>query len=195
MKTACSLLAASVVLFAAASTGTAQERGRDNRMFSTDALRRAVESVPLDAAAQTDPRGNWAEVRRLAPSTEIVVTARGMPARDSRFVSADDATLTVTEAEDGRRVTRQISRDDVQEIRRWTGRRGSRLGAAIGAGAGAFLGFLTAVNLATRDCGGDCSDEKFLMGLSLVGMPVGGGLAGYYLPGGRRTLTTVYVRP
>ena len=33
------------------------------------------------------------------------------------------------------------------------------------------------------------------MALSLVALPIGGGLLGYKLPGGNRTLTTVYVRP
>ena len=59
-------------------------------------------------------------------------------------------------------------------------RRGSKRNAIIGAGAGAFLGYLTALNIALRDCGGNCNDERFLVGLALVGTPVAGGLIGYH---------------
>jgi hypothetical protein len=186
-----------VLCLAATLPASAHEPNADDRphrMFTTGALKRAVAGVPVDAAARVDPQTDWSEVRRLAPSAEIIVTAGGMTSRSCRFVSADDAMLTVIDLEGADRPARQIARDDVREIRRWIGRRGSKLGAAIGAGAGAFLGFVSALNLAYRDCGGDCSDEKFLMGLSLVGMPVAGGFAGYYVPKGGRQLQTIYLK-
>ena len=68
------------------------------------------------------------------------------------------------------------------------------VGAAVGVGAGVLAGFVTALNLAYKQCGTSCSDEKGLMALSLVGMPIGGGWLGYKLPGGNRALTTIYKR-
>lgn len=183
-----------VLCVAAASPTVAQDDDRAHRMFTTDALRRAVSGVAVDGPAQVDPRTDWSQVRRLAASTEIIVSAAGLTARRCRFVSADDRMLTVVDLEDTNRATLQIARDDVREIRRWTGRRGSKLGAVIGAGGGVFLGYVWAVALATKQCGGSCADEKLLMGVSLVGFPVAGGLAGYYIPKTSRTLTTIYLK-
>jgi hypothetical protein len=64
----------------------------------------------------------------------------------------------------------------------------------IGAAGGFALGFASAVALADKQCGGSCADERMLIGASLVGMPIAGGLLGYRLPGGNRTLTTVYLK-
>jgi hypothetical protein len=55
------------------------------------------------------------------------------------------------------------------------------IGAVIGAAAGAVLGVGLAVNYATRQCGSSCSDEKALIWASLIGIPIGGGVAGYYI--------------
>jgi hypothetical protein len=55
------------------------------------------------------------------------------------------------------------------------------IGAVIGAAAGAVLGAGLAIGYATRDCGSSCSDERAMMWVSLVGIPVAGGLAGYYI--------------
>jgi len=186
-----------VLLLTASSPAAAQDAERAHRLFTTDAIKRALSDVPVHLQSQLDPRADWSRVQRLAASTEIVVSARGMTARKCRLVSADDTMLTVVDLEDVNRATRHIARDDVTEIRRWTGRRGSPLGAAIGAAGGFFLGYVSTVNLAYKQCGGSCADEKFLMGLSIVGMPIAGGVAGYYLfpTPGRRTLTTIYVKP
>ena len=55
------------------------------------------------------------------------------------------------------------------------------IGAVIGAVAGAVLGVGLAIGYATRDCGSSCSDERAMIGVSLIGIPVAGGLAGYYI--------------
>jgi hypothetical protein len=55
------------------------------------------------------------------------------------------------------------------------------IGAVIGAAAGVLLGVGLAVGYATRDCGSSCTDERAMIGVSLVGIPVAGGLAGYYI--------------
>ena len=55
------------------------------------------------------------------------------------------------------------------------------IGAVIGAAAGAVLGVGLAIGYATRDCGSSCSDERVMIGVSLVGIPIAGGLAGYHI--------------
>jgi hypothetical protein len=55
------------------------------------------------------------------------------------------------------------------------------LGAVIGAAAGAVLGVGLAIGYATRDCGSSCSDERAMIGVSLIGIPVAAGLAGYHI--------------
>ncbi|HKY22933.1 MAG TPA: hypothetical protein VJM31_17090 [Vicinamibacterales bacterium] len=76
-------------------------------------------------------------------------------------------------------VVQRFMRGDIREI---TGRerpRGSVAGAVGGAAGGLLLGAFFAVNLAFKHCGGDCSDEGVLMGLSLVGLPIATGFLGY----------------
>jgi hypothetical protein len=55
------------------------------------------------------------------------------------------------------------------------------IGAVIGAAAGVVLGVGLAIGYATRDCGSSCTDERVMIGVSLVGIPVAGGLAGYHI--------------
>jgi hypothetical protein len=55
------------------------------------------------------------------------------------------------------------------------------IGAVIGAAAGAVLGVGLAVGLATRDCGSGCGDERAMIWVSLIGIPIAGGLAGYHI--------------
>ena len=87
-----------------------------------------------------------------------------------------------------------VPRDDVVEIR-GTVRRGSVVGAVLGASAGGVIGFFSAMSLAFKQCGGSCSDEQTLMMLSLVGLPVGGGLLGYYGGGRTSAPVTIYRAP
>jgi hypothetical protein len=89
----------------------------------------------------------------------------------------------------------RVDREDVLTVSRWDGHGGSVPGAIVGAGAGLLLGFFTAAGLAYKDCGGGCGGEQFLMGVSLVGMPIGGAVLGYKLPGGKREMKTIYLRP
>ena len=75
-------------------------------------------------------------------------------------------------------VLQTIPRQDVREIRI---RRvhGSTWGAIGGATAGVFGALALAPMLMMKPCGGSCSDERFLLSASLVGLPVGGALLGY----------------
>jgi hypothetical protein len=74
------------------------------------------------------------------------------------------------------------------------GKRGAWIGGLVGLGIGAFAGVATAVNLAMRQCGESCADEKVLIGVSLVGMPAAGAALGAML-GSRLTRAPVYRRP
>ena len=55
------------------------------------------------------------------------------------------------------------------------------IGAVIGVAAGALLGVGLAVGYATRQCGSSCADERAMIWVSLIGIPVAGGLAGYHI--------------
>ena len=182
------------LLFAVGSPAISQEAATAYRLFTTEAITRSLSNLAVQKS-QSDPRADWSRVQRIAPSTEIVLSGHGMTARKCRLVSAGDTSLTVVDLEDAGRPTVQIVRDDVIEIRRWTGGRGSLLGAVIGTAGGLMLVFRSAVILSYKQCGRSCSDEKALRGLAIVGLPLAGGLAGYYLPKSGRMLTTIYVKP
>lgn len=83
-------------------------------------------------------------------------------------------------------VVQRTPREDVSEIRVAGQRKGNKLMAAVGAGGGFLLGAYIGGALAFKDCGASCSDEKFLAGLSIIGLPIALGLLGYY--GGGRTV-------
>jgi hypothetical protein len=72
---------------------------------------------------------------------------------------------------------------DAGEARAAAARRSKRgaIGATIGAAAGALLGVGLAVGYATRQCGSSCSDERAMIWVSLIGLPVAGGFAGYHI--------------
>jgi len=119
--------------------------------------------------------------------------ASGMFSRGPRTRGGRDAGLSLRVSSTGQ--VEHLARPQVLEVRAATRFRGSRLAAVLGGAAGGVLGFSTAVYLAQRECGGNCGDEKAMIGLSLVGMPVGGALAGYFAFGHRKGLEVVYVRP
>ena len=88
-----------------------------------------------------------------------------------------------------------IARNDVVEIRgAGTTRGGSVAGAVIGAGGGFLLGAVLAVNLEFKQCGGSCNDERALQVLSLVGLPIAGGVLGYHAFG-HKTQDVIYHAP
>ena len=55
----------------------------------------------------------------------------------------------------------------------------TKVGAAVGATAGIVVGMLTAPYWMMKQCGRSCGDEGFMLGVSLVGLPVAGALVGY----------------
>jgi hypothetical protein len=94
-------------------------------------------------------------------------------------------------------IVRKIDHRDVAVIQGPLTKRGSVPGAIIGAGAGFAVGLLAAVNLAYKYCGRSCDDEKVLIGLSLVGLPILGGVIGYRIGPGRNAgmMNTIYRAP
>ena len=144
--------------------------------------------------ASQDPLHDWSRLRQLMGS-EIALRAQGHSVRRCKLLAVDDAALTAVDLENPSRPPLWVPRADVDEVSQWIGRRGSVLGAVIGAGVGIVIGSRLALGLAFKQCGRSCADEKFFGVLSLVGTPIAGGLLGYRLPGDRRTLTTIYVRP
>jgi hypothetical protein len=175
----------------AAAIAQAPERARP--AFTREAITAALpEAAP--AIAATQPRDDWSRLGQLT-TTEIVLFGAGLAGRRCRLVTVDETAMTVVDLESPNHATLRIPRADVTEIRQSTRRRGSPLGAVIGAAGGFLIGYVSAVALAQKECGGSCTDEKILIGVSLVGLPVAGGLLGYRLPGGGRRLTTVYLRP
>jgi hypothetical protein len=183
-----------VLWLAGGTAAMAQAPGSARPVFTGQAITAALSHVTATIAAPQDPRDDWSRLRQLT-KIDIVLFAQGLAGRTCRIVAVEDAALTVVDLESPNRTTLRIPRTDVSEIRQWTGRRGSPLGAVIGAAGGFALGYASAVALAYKQCGGSCADERILIGASLVGMPIAGGLLGYRLPGGNRTLTTIYLKP
>ena len=78
-------------------------------------------------------------------------------------------------------VVQRTPREDVSEIRVAGHRKGNKRLAAVGAGAGFLVGAYIGLSMADNYCGSSCSDEKVLVGLSVIGLPIALGLLGYYV--------------
>ena len=89
-------------------------------------------------------------------------------------------------------VVQRVPREHVSELRAPGKRKGNKLLAGIGAGGGFLLGSFIGIGLAFKDCGSSCSDEKFLIGLSVIGLPIALGVLGYY--GGSHTVGGIIYR-
>jgi hypothetical protein len=162
------------------------------KVFTRNAIARAVSGLAVDTQTPAGAGADWSEVRKLPPGTQITISVSGRPLKTYEFVQADETSLTAIDRAAPGRPTQRIQRDQITEISRLPERRRAIISALIGAGAGAFLAVGTSISLATRDCGGDCTDEKVLIGVSLAGMPTAGGFLGYWLGGGYRGPTTIY---
>jgi hypothetical protein len=187
-------LALFILLLAGGTAAMAQGLGPARPVFTRQTLAAALSRVTPTIAAPQDPSDDWSRLRQRLES-EIVLFAPGLAGRRCRLVAVEDAALTIVDLESPTGAELRILRADVSEVRQWTGRRGSPLGAVIGATIGIVAGSALALELAFKQCGESCADEKFLIGVSLVGLPIAGGFLGYRLPGGNRKLTTIYFRP
>ena len=110
---------------------------------------------------------------------------------ESVLLTPDGLFVDGRKVADLREVVETVDRKDVREIAIHR-RRGSIAGAVLGAGAGFALGMGASIRLAFKQCGSSCADEKFLIGLSLIGLPVAGGILGYRAGGIHDVRTIVY---
>jgi hypothetical protein len=124
----------------------------------------SAQTLPLDVLATRSADGPIARATAL----ELAKLEHAAPAAD---FNRDDRAIGLTKREarpaDATAAVRQSKRGVI--------------GAVIGAAAGAVLGVGLAIGYATRDCGGSCSDERAMIGVSLIGIPVAAGVAGYYI--------------
>jgi hypothetical protein len=91
-------------------------------------------------------------------------------------------------------VVERVMRSEVREVSSRGRTGGSVVGATVGAAGGLLLGGLLALNLAYKQCGGSCNDEKALIGLSLIGLPIASGVLGHRAFG-RKTTDVIYKVP
>ena len=133
-------------------------------------------------------------VRKRLREMSIDQAASLLATRNGRVIFSD-GTISVGAgviSESGRilvplhEVLQTIPKGDVREIRVERTRR-SKVGAVVGATAGIVVGMLTAPYWMMKQCGGSCGDEGFMLGVSLVGLPLAGALVGY-LPRGEEVV-------
>jgi hypothetical protein len=119
------------------------------------------------------------EIASTHPAYFLQVSAGSRFVQDNVRLAPDGVFLADRKVTEISAVVKRIPRPDIVAITTPAQRRGSLIGAAIGAGGGFVLGYVSALHLAYKQCNGSCSDERALMGLSLVGFPIAGGWLGY----------------
>jgi len=130
------------------------------------------------AASQTKAEADdlaWASLQKIDRDTEVDVLDRAGTVTRGRLAEVDGASVRLL---DGVLSTR-IARRDVVEISTPRGG-GSSPGAAGGVALGILAGLAITAAIASSPCGGSCGGEKILMGVTMVGLPVGLGFAGYH---------------
>ena len=132
------------------------------------------------------------EVASTHPEYFLQLSAGSRFVQDNVRLAPDGVFLEDRKVAEISDVVKQIPRPEIAAIMMPPQRRGSLVGAAIGAGGGFVLGYVSALHLAYKQCNGSCSDERALMGLSLVGLPIAGGWLGYQ--GNPRTTQDVIYR-
>ena len=162
-------------------------------LFTESSIRRIVERENVSSPRTGGQVNDWMRLGQLV-GKEVLVYVDGGAGVRARIVSVDDTSVRVRDVDGSSSTPRTIARADVDEIKQWTGRRGSVLGGIAGGAAGGFAGLYTFMSMMYKQCGRSCADEEFFAWSSLIGMPVGGALLGYHLAPGQRTLTTIYRR-
>ncbi len=170
------------------SSATSAEPARESLAAAADrGARELARTAPLLLAPQS--QNAWGRVHALDTGARVrVITLEGASA-EGRLERATEDVIVIA-AGDARPPV-EFRRETVARVQRQT--KGSLLGGVLGVAAGALAGVVTAANLAMKECGESCSDEKALIALSLVGMPIAGGYAGATLMP-RASWTNVYER-
>jgi hypothetical protein len=131
---------------------------------------------------------SWDVLRQLQSGEKLKVERKiGKKKVSGKFVSLSDTELVI----ERKRKNVSFSRDEVKRI--WQvdppSRKKRAIFTAIGGGAGYLLGLIPALGIAFDEGG---SAAGFYA--ALIGVPVGGALAGYFMAGsGKRTL--IYSAP
>ena len=150
--------------------------------FSNPALPRSVKSALLDMAS----RGVQDFVNTQNGGT-FLTNANVRIALDGMFV----ADIKVADLAD---VVERIDRVDVRLITISRRSRWSAVGAVAGGVVGSVVGFYLALGFGLRPCGDSCAGERLRAWLALVGLPVAGGVGGYYATG-RNVTDVIYQAP
>jgi hypothetical protein len=158
--------------------------GAVGRALVAGATALSMTAAPM--AAQTRENGRWTRVERLEPGARIEVLMQDGRSVTGLFEGTTAEGLVVA-VQGGAGLApaagSRLDRDDIREIRR-AGSSRRWWGAALGGGGGFFAGFIGALNVAVRDCGDSCTDERWIVGALLVAVPVASAVVGYLL--GRR---------
>jgi len=134
------------------------------------------QAVARDTSADSD--AHWSHVRLLPSGTDIIVTVSGEEPYRRTFQAATDSEIAVL---DSHKRTQRFARNAVTEVTVLTSH-GSVPAAVALAGLGAFVGITIAERLALSvRCQPSCGGVEAAMVLSVVGIPVAAGIAGFHL--------------
>jgi hypothetical protein len=140
----------------------------------------------------------WAAVTNVEPGTRILVTITGIGSIPRRLVSSDGTGIVVTsDIDTANQTAERVLRADIVEIKLPAeNQRSSVIGAAAAAGLSfALIAMPLAIGLGTEvECQPNCGGVKALIGLALVGIPLGAGYVTYKAIG-RRPERTIYRAP
>jgi hypothetical protein len=131
---------------------------------------------------------SWDVLRQLQPGGKLEIESKTVKKKVSgKFVRVSDTELVI----ERKRKNVSFSRDEVKTI--WSvappSRKKRAILTAIGGGVGVFFGLIAFVGIIFSEGGSEAGAYA-----ALIGIPVGAGLAGYYMAGsGERTL--IYYAP
>jgi hypothetical protein len=149
---------------------TTPESGPLARSIATEAARLAASQKKPDADDLA-----WASVQETGRDTEVDVLDRSGTVTRGRLAEVNDAAVRVRNGV----LSTWIARGDVVEIATQKGG-GSPAGVAGGVALGILAALVIAPAIGFSPCHGSCTDGKFLIGATVIGLPVGLGIAGYH---------------
>jgi hypothetical protein len=138
-----------------------------------------------------DVRKDLREIAKEYPSSLLAARQGGSFSRKALRIGPGGVFAHGHKAIDLADILVTVPRQDVLQISRHE-KRGSGWGALAGGIAGFVVGARLGVSLGFKQCGNSCDDEKLLMGLSLIGLPIGAGALGYQV--GRHTALIIEYR-
>lgn len=143
-------------------------------------------------AQQTSPANtDWDALRAVPIGQKLRVETKAGKRTKRRLVAFSNTEITLAH----RKRVETIKREQVRTVWRVDPpKRAKRvIFTSVGAGAGLIAGLALGVSLGFKDCGGNCADEGAGILAAIIGLPVGGALAGRALAGHRYRL--LYTAP